>query len=172
MKTLLDAATGLCRVLTGIAFAVLIVAVLTQVVGRTIIQDSPVWTEELTRFALLFLAALGVGPSLRSGDLVNVDIVCEALPGVAPKVLRIISALLTAGLCAVLIMPAWQYTSIGAFQTSPALGWRMDFIHASVLVMLASLGVFALLRAVAIATGAETGRPEGHDDDMLKTETA
>ncbi|MEZ5476515.1 MAG: hypothetical protein R3E95_03195 [Thiolinea sp.] len=30
-------------------------------------------------------------------------------------------------------------------QSSPALGWRMDFIHASVLVLLLSLLLFALL---------------------------
>jgi TRAP-type transport system small permease protein len=68
------------RAMTGIAFAVLMASVLIQVVGR-LIGNSPVWTEELTRFALLFLAAFGAGLSLKTGDLVNVDLVCEALPG-------------------------------------------------------------------------------------------
>lgn len=159
MQRLLAVATGACRIAAGLAFAVLMGAVLTQVVGRVIIQDSPVWTEELTRYALLFLAAFGLGPALLSGDLVNVDIVCEALPGIAPKALRVICALLTAGMCGLLVMPAWQYTSIGAFQTSPALGLRMDFIHASVLVMLVSLGLFSLLRAAAEIAGMDT-RPQ------------
>ena len=96
-----------CRIGVGLSFAVLLAAVLIQVVGRTV-GSSPVWTEELTRFALLYLTAFGVGLSFRSGDLVNVDVVCESLPGNWPWRLRLISAALTAGLCAVLILPAWK----------------------------------------------------------------
>ena len=147
------------RLATGIAFSVLIFSVLVQVFGRTF-SDSPVWTEELTRFALLFLAACGVGLSFRTGDLVNVDIVSEALPGRGPWVLRLIAALATAGLCLMLLGPAWMFTSIGVLQTSPALGWRMDFIHVSVLVMVASLLIFSVLRVINMVLGLTDGRPE------------
>ena len=143
------------RVAIGVAFAALIVSVSVQVIGRSILNDSPVWTEEATRFALLWLAALGAGLSYRSGDLVDVDIVREALPGRWPRILRMLGALATAGLCLALVPAAWLYTSIGARQTSPALGWRMDLVHASVLVLLVSLAVFALLRLALLAGGAE-----------------
>jgi TRAP-type transport system small permease protein len=147
------------RVAAGLAFAVLGAAVIIQVVGRTFLASSPVWTEELTRFALLYLAAFGVGLSYRTGDLVNVDLVCEATPGRWPWILRLVSAIATAALCLVLLAPAWAYTSVGKLQTSPALGWRMDFIHASVLVLLASLLLFSVLRVVRMLTGASDGRP-------------
>lgn len=140
------------RVAIGVAFSALIVAVSVQVIGRSLLNDSPVWTEEATRFALLWLAALGTGLSYRSGDLVDVDILREALPGRWPRMLRALGAVATFALCAVLLPAAWLYTSIGARQTSPALGWRMDWIHASVLVMLVSLGLFALLRFASLVT--------------------
>ena len=149
---------GVYRVATGLAFVVLIVAVAVQVVGR-LGGASPVWTEELTRYALLYLAAFGVGLSFRSGDLVNVDLVCESLPGRWPRRLRLASAAATAALCAALVAPAWLYTSIGARQTSPALGWRMDFVHASVLVLIVSLGLFALIRVASMLAGLSDGRP-------------
>ena len=141
-----------CRVGIGTAFAVLIAAVVIQVVGRSIVGDSPVWTEELTRFALLFLAAFGAGLSYRSGDLVNVDVVCVALPGRAPRLLRLLSALATAVLCIVLIGPSWTFMSIGGLQTSPALGWRMDFILVSVLLMVVSLALFAIAHVAEMLT--------------------
>jgi len=147
----------LSRIAAGIAFVVLMSAVLVQVLGRSVVGSSPVWTEELTRFALLYLAAFGAGLSFRSGDMVNVDLICERLPGPWPRRFRLVAALATAGLCATLIAPAWKYTSIGAMQTSPALGWRMDFIHASVLVLLASLLLFSAMRAVAMLTGKSDG---------------
>ncbi len=68
--------TRVARFLVGLSFSVLIVSVTIQVLGRSGFFDSPVWTEELTRFALLYLTAFGVGLSYLTGDLVNVDIVC------------------------------------------------------------------------------------------------
>jgi TRAP-type transport system small permease protein len=147
------------RAIVGIAFLVLSGSVIIQVLGRTVLESSPVWTEELTRFALLYLAAFGAGLSYRTGDLVNVDIVCEALPGRWPRILRLVSAIATAALCAVLLYAAWRFTAIGAMQTSPALGWRMDFLHGSVLVLLLSLLLFSALRVVRMLTGASDGKP-------------
>jgi len=150
--------TRACRWGVGIAFAVLILAVLVQVIGRTI-GVSPVWSEELTRFGLLYLAAFGAGLALVSGDLVNVDVICETLPPPWPRRLRLVSALLVTGLCALLIGPAWKFTSIGVMQTSPALRLRMDFVHASVLILLGSLLIFSLLRVLGMIFNDESGLP-------------
>ncbi|MDA7988447.1 MAG: TRAP transporter small permease [Pirellulales bacterium] len=149
----------LARLGTGLSFALLIAAVLIQVGGR-LLGSSPVWTEELTRFALLFTIAFGVGLAFRSGDLVNVDIVCDSLPGKAPWVLRFVAAAATLGLSLVLLSHAWKYVSIGRLQTSPALGLRMDFVHFSVWLMLSLLALFAALRIVEMFVGANDGRPE------------
>ncbi|RVV98291.1 TRAP transporter small permease [Mesobaculum littorinae] len=146
------------RALVGLAFLVLIVAVLWQVIGR-LSGASPVWTEELTRFALLYLAAIGAGLSLRTGDLVNVDIVSESLPERASWTLRLISAALIAFLGIYLLPMAWKYTSIGWFQRSPALGLQMAWVHFSIFLMLALLAFFAVLRIVGMLAGTTDGRP-------------
>ena len=63
--TIIHVFTRLAQWGTGISFAVLIGAVLVQVSGR-LTGFSPVWTEELTRYALLFsVAFVGVFPSVR-----------------------------------------------------------------------------------------------------------
>lgn len=153
----------LCRAGIGLAFAVLIFAVLTQVLTRTF-GSSPVWTEELTRYALLYTVAFGAGLSLRSGELVNVDILSEALPHKWSWLLRLFCALLTAGLCVVLIGPAWKYVSIGVYQTSPAMSLRMDFVHFSVFLLLAILALFSVLRVVSMLVLGEDGRPVRRED--------
>lgn len=164
MNAAIAVVTRLIRFATGLAFLVLIGSVLAQVVWR-MTGDSRVWTEELARFALLFLAAFGAGLSFRSGDLVNVDLICEALPGPWPRRLRLVAAALTAGLCLLLISGAWRYMAIGRMQTSPALGWRMDFAHASTLVLIASLCLFAALRVVAMISGASDGQPDNRVEE-------
>ena len=157
---------ALCRVGTGAAFGLLIFTVLTQVFSRTFLPSSPVWTEELTRYALLFLAAFGVGLSFRNGDLVNVDIVCDLLPLPIQRWLMFVSAALTAGFCLVFLFPAWMFVSIGVLQTSPALGVRMDFIHAVVFILLAVLGLFAVLRMIRIIAGVSDGKAEDTTKDF------
>ncbi|NDR59583.1 TRAP transporter small permease [Pseudoruegeria sp. M32A2M] len=158
MDRLTKLLAAICMIGVGVSFATLIVVVLIQVVGRTI-GSSPVWTEELTRFALLYLAAFGVGLSLRSGDLVNVDVVCENLPAPLPWVLRLVSAALTGALALILIPYSWKFTSIGKMQTSPALGLRMDMVHFTVTLLLVLLCVFALLRVVQMLFAGDDGIP-------------
>ncbi|MFK7857791.1 MAG: TRAP transporter small permease [Granulosicoccus sp.] len=144
------------RICLGISFVLLIAAVLIQVLGRSF-AASPVWTEELTRFALLYLCAFGIGLAWRSGDLVNVDIVCESLPGRWPRRLRFFSALISCALCLFLLMPAWKFVSIGAFQTSPAMSLQMTYVHLSVFILLASLAVFSLLRILSMLFANDDG---------------
>ena len=158
MKRVENIVVAVCSTGVGLAFLVLIAAVLTQVLGRSF-GSSPVWTEELTRYAMLFMVAFGAGLAIRSGDLVNVDVVCEALPGQWPRRLRLVSALATFALCAFLIPAAWKYVSIGELQTSPALGVRMDYIHLSVLALLIVLAIFALMRVTAMIAFASSGLP-------------
>ena len=148
----------ICRAGAGIAFAVLIGAVLLQVVGRTT-GTSPVWTEELTRFALLYLVAFGAGLSFRSGDMVNVVVISESLPGALPWGLRLLSAVATLGLCAYLLPSARKFVGIGRMQTSPALGMPMNFAHFTVFLTLAMLVLFAVIRVVGMVSRTEDGTP-------------
>ncbi len=166
MQSIIRALTGLARIATGISFGVIIIAVLLQLAGRSGLVTSVVWTEELTRFALLFLTAFGVGLSYRSGNLVNVDILSESLPGRLPWILRLICAVITCGFGLVLIKATWFYVSIGARQTAPSLGVRMDFIHASVLVALVSLSLFAGLRVIGMLTGTTNGMADRLQEDQ------
>lgn len=164
MQRLSDILVAVCRVGTAIAFLVLIGTVLTQVIGRSVVNSSPPWTEELTRYSMLWMIACAAGLSFRSGDLVNVDILSDALPGRWPWLMRLVSALATAGLCAVLIYPAWRYMAIGVRQTSPVLTISMNFIYASVLAVLVLLLVFSLVRVMGMLTGATDGRPVFNED--------
>ncbi|WP_376872865.1 TRAP transporter small permease [Albirhodobacter sp. R86504] len=166
MTRLISILTSAARIATGLCFGVIIIAVILQLLGRSGVIPSVIWTEELTRFALLWLVAFGAGLGLRSGDLVNVDLVCEALPKRGPWILRLIAAAVTAVFGLMLVSPAWLYTSIGARQTAPALGIKMDWIHASSMVALLLLGVFAALRVVAMLTGDEDGLPHRGPEDF------
>ncbi len=154
----------IARLGAGLSFAVLIAAVLIQVFGR-ILGNSPVWTEELTRFALLFSIAFGAGLAFRTGDLVNVDVICENLPGKWPWLLRLLTAAVTSGLALYLLPHAWKYVTIGRMQTAPALGIRMDYVHLTVFLMLVLLALFSALRVIGMLSGVEDGKPVKPEED-------
>ncbi|UZD68103.1 TRAP transporter small permease [Brucella sp. JSBI001] len=159
MTKLFKGLEGICRLLILAAFLLLMGAVLLQVYARTFLSSAPVWTEELTRFCLLYIGALGAGLALRSGDMVNVALLCESLPGRMPWLLRLVSAALTVAFAAILLPAAWDYTMIGSRQTAPSLGWRMDFVHATQIILLVALGLWALMRIIEMLSGRHDGRP-------------
>jgi TRAP-type C4-dicarboxylate transport system permease small subunit len=150
---LLDGIHVVLRVLVGAIFCVLLAAVLMQVVSRLSLPRPPVWTEELSRFALLFTAAVGAGLSLRTGDLVNVDVVTSLLPEGTRRGLEAVVMLVMIGFCAALVMPAWDFTDIGSLQDSPALGWNMFWVHAAMLLAPLTLGLACLERLARILAG-------------------
>ncbi len=153
MSRLLDLVVFVARAAVGLAFTVLAGSVLLQVAARTFLPQSPVWTEELTRFALLYMVAFGAGLSLRSGDLVNVDIVLEMVPRPVRRGLEVAGAAATAVFALILISPSLKFMQVGVFQTSPALGWRMDWVFASMLLAVLMLALFGVVRAVDVARG-------------------
>lgn len=159
MAWLVAAASFLFRAGVLIAFAIVIVAITIQVFSRNFLPFSPAWTEELTRFALLYLAAFGIGLAFRSGDLVNVDMAVEALPERDAWLLRLVGAVIVCGMAVVLLEPAWRFTSIGRLQTSPVLGIRMTWSHGAMVALLAGLAIFSALRVFEMLTGRHNGRP-------------
>lgn len=158
-EPLIHVVVRMAQVGVGISFLVLIVSVLVQVVGRWS-GTSAVWTEELTRFSLLYMVAFGAGLALRSGDLVNVDIVCEMLPKRVSWFLRLFAGMATTVMALYLLLQTGKFVSIGKMQTSPALGLKMSWIHFSIWLMMALLALFGLLRIIGMLTGAEDGKPK------------
>lgn len=165
MPWLAAVATFLFRAGVILAFAAIIGAVTVQVVSRNFLPFSPAWTEELTRFALLYLAAFGIGLAYRTGDLVSVDMAVMAMPKRVGWTLRLLGAVVTCAVALALLEPAWRFTSIGRMQTSPVLGIRMTWSHAATLVLLAGLAVFAALRVLEMLTGHSDGQPLNLDEE-------
>lgn len=157
--------TFVSRTAVGVFFFTLVVVVSIQIITRTLGLNSPVWTEELSRYLLLYMTAFGIGLSLVTGELVNVDMLQESVSERAAWWMRLVAAASTATLSAVIIYPAWRFTQIGAFQRAPSLRWTMDYIHASMLFLAVLLFIFATLRVIGMLAGTDDGRPQRPEED-------
>jgi TRAP-type C4-dicarboxylate transport system permease small subunit len=158
----LDRLHAALRLVVGLCFAVLLGAVLLQVVSRLMLPNPPVWTEELSRFALLFCAAFGIGLALRSGELVGVDLLTMMLPRRGRAAAELLSCLFMAGFGLLLLAPAWAFVDIGSLQTSPALQWNMFWVHMAVLIAPLALVLAAAERMLRVLHGLPPEARHGH----------
>lgn len=153
MTVLLKKLERLIKVAIFVVFSLMIVAVVVQVFARTFLAQPPLWTEEASRVALLYIVAFGAGASVLTGDLVNVDLALMVMPKGVRRFCELLSAVLVSCFGFFLVPGAWEFTQSGAMQTSPTLETPMQYIFASMLVFSVLLGIFGLVKVVQLVTG-------------------
>lgn len=136
-----------------LVLTLMIVAVVVQVFARTFMAQPPIWTEEASRVTLLYIMGLGVGASVLTGDLVNVDLALMLMPKSVRRFCELISAALVSLFGFLLVPGAWEFTVSGAMQTSPILDTPMQYIFASMLLFAFLLGVFGLVKFIELLFG-------------------
>lgn len=120
------------RGLMIVAFALMTVLVFAGVALRYLTNENLVWAEELSRYLMVWLTFLGIGPLLRLGGHVAVDTLQSYLPRAAAIVMRALVAALIALFAAYLIYAGWLYVSHTWLQTTPVLLIRFAWVAAAV----------------------------------------
>jgi TRAP-type C4-dicarboxylate transport system permease small subunit len=130
---------------TAVCLAAMTLLVGVQIAGRFLFNYSIFWSDELTRFLLIWVAFLGMSAGVRRGAHPGIDSLVRAVP---PRAGRLIVSL---AVCCSLIFFAvmtW-YGSLLAFRTwaqrSPSLGLRMGIPYLAV----PAAGALMLLHAIA-----------------------
>ena len=146
MENTLKIIEKIMRTLIFITIAVMIIAVTTQVFARTFLPQAPIWTEEMSRFTLLFIAGFGAGLAVLSGDLVNVDLALMMMPKSIRGFFEKISALLVAAFGFAMIPASLEYTESGMWQTSPTLAFPMHYVFISMTFLTTMLGFYGVIK--------------------------
>lgn len=79
------------ELLGGVLMAVIFLSAIFQVFNRFIIQLSAPWTEELCRYAFIWIALLGIANGVKRGSHLNVDLLDNFL---SPKVKDVLNVIL------------------------------------------------------------------------------
>lgn len=131
-RTFSNKLTALYSQIAMVFMFVLIFATFMQVFTRYVLNSSWPWTEEMARYAFIWMNMVGAAAGLRKGSLVAVDIVPNALKGVSKKTLLVI-------LCALefiggLVLFAAGLQLISRVGSSPSIVMRfpMGFVHAAI----------------------------------------
>jgi TRAP-type C4-dicarboxylate transport system permease small subunit len=99
-----------------VLFAIIIVCVSLQVFYRYVLNDPLTWSEELARFAFMWMVFLGLGLAERDDQHIAVDFFVGKMPAGVQRVVRIVVEIF----CIVVLAIA-SYKSLGVIQVQSAM---------------------------------------------------
>ncbi|MDR1622267.1 MAG: TRAP transporter small permease [Synergistaceae bacterium] len=119
---------------SSLCFVGLIAVVLLQVYSRMFLPRSPHWTEEASRFLMLYMVALAAGLAAKERAYVNVDVFINFLKGRPRALIQLCIDGAAIVLMAVTVWYGWKNAAIGSIQTSASLGIPMNLIYGSMVL--------------------------------------
>jgi TRAP-type C4-dicarboxylate transport system permease small subunit len=158
--------------LCGVALALMVLSVFVGVLARfvfthTSLRISVPWTEEVSRYLMIWTVFVGAGIACRQGKLIGVEFLVSALPAALGRAAKYLSLLLACVFYALLCFIGWQWVEFGQSQTSPVLEVPLTTINLAMIVG----GVLMALNTVTMAVEARSAGRDiraAADDDELK----
>ncbi|MBP2230966.1 TRAP-type C4-dicarboxylate transport system permease small subunit [Azospirillum agricola] len=87
----------------SLGLGVLACLALVQVIARYVVGEPLIWSEELIRYALIWIVFLGAGIGVRRGLLASVELIAQTVPRPLRRALSLVCALVSALFWAVLL---------------------------------------------------------------------
>ncbi len=132
-----------------IALIVMVLVMFMQVVLRYVFATGFAWTEELSRFLMVYMIFIGGAVLAAQDGHISVTILDEVLKGVPRKILKLVQYLLCLLYSGIMAKIGYSTLAIVGRQKSPNMQITMDWIYAIVPVSMA-LVVFYLLMKIAL----------------------
>ena len=128
LERLTTATAGLLALVTS----VMVGTVLGGVVWRYALNNSQAWTEELSRYLMIWAAFLGASLAVRSGAHVALEFLNDRLPFPASAMVRLLAKLIFGAFLAFVVWQGGYLISDTMDQASPVLGVPMGYVYAAV----------------------------------------
>ncbi|MDV2968515.1 TRAP transporter small permease [Nitratireductor aquimarinus] len=142
METALRAVAALC--LAGLTLLVTF-----QVVARYGMGSVPIFTEEVARYAMIWMALLAAAVGVREASHIRIDFVPGLLAGVAPRLSLVLEAVLDLVSLTAFLVLVWYGIDMVMFasgQTSEGLRLPLSYPYLAVPVSFVFAALFSLLR--------------------------
>jgi len=150
----------LIQMLAVICLVTMVVLVFGNVVLRYGFNESILISEEVSRWAFVWLTFLGAVVVLRERGHMGVDMAIRLLPSRGERGCLIMSQLLMLFCSGLLVWGSWKQMQINWNIPSPVSGWSMGMFYASGAFFGVSASVIHVYEAVRLASGGEIFRPD------------
>ncbi|MEP9377340.1 TRAP transporter small permease [Aquabacter sp. CN5-332] len=139
------------RHVVGAMLGVMVITVAIQICVRFVLPHLGIivaapWTEEMARYLMVWAIFLGAAVATRSGALICMDSVPDALPAGLGHAIRTLALLITIAFFGLLIWLGIKWTQFGLAETSTVMSLKMAWVYASM-----PLGAaFSIINLVAL----------------------
>lgn len=125
----MQAYTALCAFLArwslraaALGLVGLVVCVQWQVIGRYLLNDTPVWTEPVALMLVLYITALAVAVGVRDAGHLGLESFVALLPEKAQRVAELLIQLLVALFAVLMAASGWEWMELKWSEPKPILG--------------------------------------------------
>jgi TRAP-type C4-dicarboxylate transport system permease small subunit len=143
----------LLEVLLVLCLGAMVVMVLGNVILRYGFNSGITVSEELSRFAFVWLTFIGAVVGLREGAHLGVDTLVRMLPVLGRRVCFFVNEALMLLCCVLFFVGTWRQHAINAGTLSPVAEISMEWVFGVAYVSAGSMGLIILARLLRFATG-------------------
>jgi TRAP-type C4-dicarboxylate transport system permease small subunit len=161
--------------LCGVAMLVMVLCVVAGILTRFVFSHLQYdlalpWTEEVSRYLMIWVVFLGAAVAARKGKLIGVQVLIYALPRNLGAGLKYLSILISLGFYLILIWVGLEWTEFGRTQGSPVMEMPMAVAYSAMSVGF-SLSVLNTL-ALVYEAWHSTGILDAEEDDEIASALA
>lgn len=142
----MDRINHLVGLVLALMLGVMTVLIAWQVFARFVAGNSLTFSEEVSRFLMIWLTLLGAAYAVRRGTLLAVDLVPDMLKGKVQTTVKVVAHLLSLVFYVILIYFGWSIADTVAYQNAPATGISMAWP----MLALCAGGVLMFLNTVVV----------------------
>lgn len=138
MKVFYNAILTICSLL----FIVIMFATVAGVFFRYVVGTPLIWSDELARFALIWMVFLGAGVVSFKDKHLFVDFIYEFTSPKMTSILRTFTVIVVLGFLVTLVIFSFDLLRVAGYNTSPALDipysfWRGSVVAGAILMIIA-----------------------------------
>jgi len=137
------------RFLAGLCLALLATLVVAQVVMRYGLKAAPSYTEELARYAMIWMALFAAAVGVREASHIRIDFIPELLGRLFPQAARVLDLVLDLVSIAIFVVLLWYGVDAMRFamgQASPGMQIPLGIPYAALPMAFGFATLFALAR--------------------------
>jgi len=131
LKGLLKIFDVLCDSTSIVILNLTVAVVFLQVIARYVLQIPIGWTEEVARFAFIWMVFLGIAITERQKAHFRITFVVDRFPGRARFALWLLGEILIFGALGWLLVESIRFVGMGARQVSAAMEMRLHYVYAA-----------------------------------------
>jgi TRAP-type C4-dicarboxylate transport system permease small subunit len=158
------------KYLAGLLLALMVVMILAQVFFRYALNDSLTWTEELSKFAMVWIACLVSPYAYREHLNVSIEMFHDALPALPKRIAEIIITLLVMLISAIFFMQSMSFVAGGTTITAASVPIKLWIFYLCMPFAFGSLFLVGIERLIQQLTAPLI--PYQTPDNRVNTEGA